>query len=195
VRLDRFLDVTSRSTIALMPRTDIFPSPDGIPTELVGALYPKDAGPHDRLRAQPAARDKVVYIVEAKGGKGKNAHGHLPGAVALANTAIDAGFNACPLFYTWPNHEAFKQTVSAPNVLGLVLLTRDELPPFSRKKLDALVEGLRVAPRRAAPRRAARIAAERMLLAPEERSRDTRTHSRVARSLARLQSSRLPASA
>lgn len=134
-----------------MSRTDIFPGTE-IPTELVGALYPKEASPHDRLRAQPTAFDKVVYVVEAKGGKGKNAHGHVPGAVALANAAIEAGFNACPLFYSWPNHEAFKKTVGAPNVLGLVLVVRDELPPFSKQKLDALVDGPRRSPRRAAPR-------------------------------------------
>lgn len=121
------------------PRADIIPGVE-IPGELVANLYPAGAAPADRLRAQPSAAGKTLYVVEARGADGKNEHGHAPGSVAAANAAIAAGANACVLYYAWKDHEAFRATLLQPHVAGvLLLLGGSELPPFSRGRLDEVL--------------------------------------------------------
>lgn len=125
-------------------RTDIIPG-ESIPAVLVANLDPANAPPADRLRAQKRNMGKTVYIVEARGGEGKNEYGHAPGAIAAANTAIAAGYNACVLYYAWKDHEAVRATLLQKSVTGIVLLTGSLLPGFSQRRLDEIVAEAEVA--------------------------------------------------
>jgi hypothetical protein len=120
-------------------RGDIIPGTE-IPSELVDNLFPKGGlPPLGRLTDQPSPTGKIVYVVAARHAKsGPKSIQHTPGALAAANEAIAAGFNACVLFYQSEHDDLFRATVFDPAVAGLVFLSDDGLPETARRRFEAL---------------------------------------------------------